>query len=98
MTAPATRTRAFDAILCVCGHVYGRHPWYDNPRGPRSHGWCLDCPCRRRQDKEVQDAADRRRAIAADPSHVHGATHTAYACPGFIPMQMCDECGERVGP
>lgn len=86
----------FDAKLCECGHLYGRHPWYDNPRGPRSHGWCLDCSCRHRVDAKVQAEARARAAIAADPAHVHGTTHTAYACPGFIPFQVCDECGSTV--
>lgn len=98
-TEVAERRRAFDAIVCMCDHVYGRHPWYDNPRGTRSHGWCLDCSCTRRRDKEVHEAAARRRALAADPNHVHGSTHIVYACPGFIPMRICDECDTRVdGP
>jgi len=83
----------FDAKLCTCGHLYGRHPWYDNPR---RHGACIDCSCNRRYDAEVQAAAEARRAIAADPTHVHGTTHTAYACPGFVAIQVCDDCGTTV--
>ena len=80
----------FDAKLCTCGHVYGRHPWEDNPRRP---GWCLECACRRRRDAVAEAKAEARRAIAADPAHVHGPTHVAYACPGWIPIQVCDACG-----
>lgn len=95
LTDAEARRLAFDAKLCECGHVYARHPWYDNPR---RHGYCLDCACRVRRDALV--AAERRRqeAIAADPAHVHGSTHTAYACPGFRPIQLCDECGAVVEP
>jgi len=38
----------------------------------------------------------REAALAADPTHVHGSTHTAYACPGFVPFQVCDACGTKV--
>lgn len=83
----------FEAKPCECGHTYGRHPWEDNPRG---YGRCLDCTCRHRQDAAVRAEARRRAAIAADPTHVHGSTHTAYGCPGFVPFQVCDECGSTV--
>ena len=85
--------RDFDSIMCECGHVYGRHPWYDNPIG---RGRCLDCRCRLRRDAEVQAEARRRASIAADPAHVHVSTHTVYGCPGFIASQECDECGATV--
>ena len=89
----AMSVEAFEAKMCTCGHVYGRHPWYDNPR---RHGCCLDCSCNHRVDAVVQAEARARDAIAADPLHVHGGTHTAYACPGFRPFQVCDECGATV--
>lgn len=91
------RTQAdFDAKICECGHPYGRHPWQDNPIG--GYGWCIDCSCRQRRDAVSQAEYRRQRAIAADPTHLHGSTHTAYACPGWKPIQLCDECGSVVEP
>ena len=82
--------RPFESIECVCGHLYGRHPWTaDNPRG---HGRCLDCDCRHRQDRKVQEEADARRAIAADPSHVCGPFNDAYGCPGWVHFLVCSVC------
>jgi hypothetical protein len=86
-------TLVFEARPCECGHTYGRHPANGNPKG---YGRCLDCPCRHRQDAYMAAESRRRAAIAADPAHVHGLTHTAYACPGFVPFQVCDECGSKV--
>lgn len=34
--------------------------------------------------------------MAADPTHRHERTHTAYGCPGFIPFQVCDDCGKSL--
>ena len=85
----------FDAKLCECGHIYARHPWAENPR---RYGSCLDCHCSQRRDAVARAEYQRQQAIAADPSHVHGATHTGYACPGFRPIQLCDECGAIVEP
>jgi hypothetical protein len=87
------RRASFDAKMCTCGHTYGRHPWYDNPR---RNGACVECSCNRRYDAEVAAEQRQRAAIAADPNHVHGPTNTAYACPGFIPFQVCAVCGETV--
>lgn len=94
MSVVRATNRAFEEILCDCGHTFGQHPWYDNPRG--RGGLCSLCPCRRRQDAEVTAWRERQLAIAADPNHVHGSSHTAYACPGFVPFQVCDECGATV--
>jgi hypothetical protein len=83
----------FESKMCECGHVYGRHPWEGNPR---RHGCCLDCSCAQRRDAVAIAEFRRQMQLAADPSHVHGKTHTAYACPGFVPIQLCDECGTPV--
>jgi hypothetical protein len=93
MSGPRRTQVDFDAKMCECGHLYGRHPWHDNPH---RHGWCLDCACTQRIDAVAQAEYRRRQVIAADPAHVHGSTSTAYACPGFIPIQLCDECGSPV--
>ena len=93
LTDAEARRVVFDAKLCECGHVYARHPWEGNPRRP---GYCLDCACKLRRDAVAQAEYRRQRVIAADPSHVHGSTHTAYACPGWVPIQLCDECGREV--
>ena len=62
-------------------------------------GKCRVCPDRHYfQKPDLHDRLVREAAIAADPAHVHERTHTAYACPGFRPFQVCDDCGQSVTP
>jgi hypothetical protein len=76
---------------CYCGHTRTEHLFRSRT------GRCLVCPDRHFFEKpEMHDRLLRERAAAADPEHVHGPTHTAYACPGFVPFQVCDVCGTWV--
>jgi hypothetical protein len=45
---------------------------------------------------EHYERHQREVRLKADPTHVHSATHTAYACPGFRPFEVCDDCGAWV--
>jgi hypothetical protein len=84
---------AFLAELCFCGH--SRQDHRRPPSVTTMH--CLFCKDRHHfETPEQHERYAREAALQADPAHVHGPTHTAYACPGFIPFQVCDACGARV--
>jgi hypothetical protein len=84
---------AFLAELCYCGHSRQDH----RRPGSVDTGHCLIC--RGSHYFETPDQHERyarEAALQADPSHVHGPMHIAYACPGFRPFTVCDACGARV--
>lgn len=86
MTAPDD----FLAQPCYCGHTRADH------RVSVNTGRCRVCAdCHFFEKPDLHERLLRERAVAADPEHVHGPTHTAYACPGFVPFQVCDACGGR---
>jgi hypothetical protein len=79
---------AYLGELCYCGHSRRDHPH-------RAH--CSICRDRHYfETPEEHEQYAREAALQADPAHVHGPFHTAYACPGFVPFQVCDACGGRV--
>lgn len=77
--------------LCYCGHTRADH------RVSVSTGRCRTCADGHYFEKpELHERLVREAAVRADPAHVHGPLHTAYACPGFVPYQVCDDCGATV--
>ena len=83
----------FLAELCYCGHDRRAH------RVSVNTGKCRVCPDGHYFAKPEHHARRlREAAVRADPAHTHERTHTAYACPGFRPFQVCDDCGESVTP
>jgi hypothetical protein len=74
--------------LCFCGHARREHPL---------RGQCNVCRGRHHfETPEQHERYAREAALRADPKHIHGPTHTAYACPGFVPFRVCDVCGATV--
>lgn len=81
----------FLAEPCYCGHARADH------RVSVNTGRCRICSDGHYFRKPEYRERDLREAAArADPNHRHERTHTAYACPGFVPFQVCDDCGQRV--
>ena len=84
---------AFLADPCYCGHARSDH----RREGSPITGHCRYCRDKHYfEDMPLHERLVRKAALAADPTHVHGSTHTAYACPGFVPFQVCDACGTKV--
>ena len=84
---------AFLADPCYCGHPRSEH----RRGGSVVTGHCQTCrDSHYFEDVPLHERLTREAALQADPNHVHGTRHTAYACPGFIPFQVCDECGAKV--
>ena len=78
---------------CYCGHTRGEH----RRSGQVMTGRCLLCSYQHLfRHASLHERDLREEALRADPTHVHGPTHTAYACPGFVPFQVCDACGRPV--
>jgi hypothetical protein len=81
---------AFLAEPCYCGHTREHHRTRES--GPSLK--CRVCGGGHYFMKpEHREREVRQQAAAADPEHRHARTHTAYGCPGFVPFQVCDDCG-----